>query len=82
MKPKSEAALIQHLRMPKWGPLLKYINACVKHFNLLLRTFMPTVALDSLKKIRNSRKIEKLPNHADSCGNRFKVGTNKTDYFG
>ena len=41
MKPKSEAALIQHLRMPNWGPLLKYTNTRVKHFNVLQRTFMP-----------------------------------------
>ena len=34
--------------------------------------------MDSLKKISNSSKIEKLPTHghADSCGNPFKVGTN------
>ena len=76
MKPKSEAALIHHLRVPNWGPLLKYTNAGVKHFNLLQRTFMLIVALDSLKKIRNSNKIEKLPTHADSCRNRCKVGTN------
>ena len=41
MKPKSEAAVIQHLKMPNWGPLLKYTNARVKHLNLFQRTFKP-----------------------------------------
>ena len=35
MKPKAEADFIQHLRLPNWGPLLKYTNASLKHLDLL-----------------------------------------------